>query len=85
MNLTPQQSEQVCLCVLRYCLTECSEGLILAYLRAEGFSGIQKEDVALQIRYLLGKGLLESPPKLVHPENRNWLTTPNGMDYLAQR
>lgn len=87
MNLTAQQREQVRLCILRYCLMPTSVGLICANLRSEGFRGIERRQVELEIRYLADKekGLLAEMEKLVSPENKIWETTARGRDFLAEQ
>lgn len=84
MKLTAEQREQVRLCILRYCLSPTSVGLICANLRSEGFRGIEREQVKLEIRYLKDKALVADEDKLVSPENSLWTTTATGRDYLAQ-
>jgi hypothetical protein len=85
MKLTSEQREQVRLSILRYCLRPTSMGLICAYLRAEGFRGIERVQVELEILYLEDKGLLAEADKLVSPENKIYQTTATGRDYLAQQ
>ena len=87
MKLSPEQTEQVRLCILRYCLapSPISEGLILSYLRAEGFSGLEREQLAMELHYLHGKGLIETAARAVSPENKRWQASAAGMDYLASQ
>lgn len=84
MNLTPEQREQVRLCILRYCLRPTRTGMILQNLRAEGYT-LPRDVVELEIEYLSDpkKGLLTVNHKLVSPENKIWQTTAEGRDTLA--
>ena len=86
MILTPEQREQVRLCILRYCLQPTRVGLIAANLRGEGYS-ISRDQVQREINYLAHpqKDLLAAQQKLISPENAQYETTPNGRDYLAQQ
>ena len=75
--------EQVRLSILRYCLGPIGTGLIIAYLRAEGFRSLKRPEVQIEIDYLCDKKFLVADPKAISPENKIWRTTADGRDYLA--
>jgi len=85
MNLTPSQREQLRLCVLRHCLEPMRAGLLLGYLRSEGFSRLKYVQLDLEIVYLADKQLLTSATGPVSPELKHWRTTAAGRDTLAQQ
>lgn len=85
MNLTPAEREQVRLCLLRYGQTALSVGLMLSYLRAEGFRRMERAVVEIEVQYLIDKGLMENQTKAVSPEMRAYRTTASGRDYLAEQ
>ncbi len=68
--MNPQQREQIRLSLLRYCLLPISARASNPRLspHGDGFTQITAGELELQLRYLAGKGLLESPPKTVSPE-----------------
>ncbi len=83
MNLTPHQTEQVRLSILRYTASPLSLGLIASYLRAEGFAGLGREQVRAEIQYLLDKDLLRVAPKILSPEAALYRISAAGRDLLA--
>lgn len=83
MKLTPPQREQLRLTILRLCLEPMRSGLLLAYLRSEGFARLQPEPLELEIIYLADKQLLTSTNGPVSPELKHWRTTATGRDCLA--
>lgn len=82
MNLTPELREQVRLCILRYCLRSTRTGLVRVSLNGEGFK-LEREEVELELDYLVDKGLIKANDKRISPENKFWQTTADGRDYLA--
>lgn len=52
--------------------------------RCGGFEAITEEVVRGELVYLLDKGLVASPQKLLSPENKLWRITATGTDYLAE-
>lgn len=85
MKLSSQQREQIRLSILRLCLSASTAGLLLSYLRAEGFRGLEDEQLALELVYLEDKKLLTHEAKIISPENKLWRTTAEGRDYLAHQ
>jgi hypothetical protein len=85
MNLTPEQREQLRLSILRICLAPLRPSLLLCYLRSEGFSRLQAEQLEIEITYLSDKQLLTSTNGPVSPELSYWRTTATGRDVLAQQ
>jgi hypothetical protein len=85
MNLTPIQREQLRLAILRLCLDPMRPGLLLAYLRSEGFGRLVVEQLEHEIMYLADKQLLTSAHGPVSPELKHWRTTATGRDALAQQ
>jgi hypothetical protein len=85
MNLTPNQREQLRISILRLCLDPMRPGLLLAYLRAEGFTRLEAEQLEREIIYLADKQLLTSANGPVSPELKHWRTTATGRDTLAQQ
>jgi hypothetical protein len=83
MKLTSSQREQLRLTILRLCLDPLRPVLLLAYLRAEGFTRLQPEQLDLEIVYLSDKQLLTSANGPVSPELKHWRTTATGRDCLA--
>ena len=75
--------EQIRLSILRYCLGPLATGLIVAYLRREGFRAVKRDEAELELAYLADKKLIAAEPKAVSPENKIWRTTADGRDYLA--
>lgn len=84
MQLTNEQREQVRLSILRYGLGSFTVGLSRQYLASEGFKGLSKEEVQLEIDYLEQKGLVRKLSKLISPENRSYSTSAEGRDFLAE-
>lgn len=87
MIITPAIREQIRLSLLRHLEDNPARfGLAVALLRsflaAEGFN-IPVQAVELELEYLQGKGLVESPAKSISPELRAWKITAAGRDHLA--
>jgi hypothetical protein len=53
-------------------------------LTAAGYEPTDTQ-VADELDYLAGKGLVETKDKLISPENLRWKITANGRDYAAQQ
>jgi hypothetical protein len=85
MKLNASQREQLRLTILRLCLDPLRPGLLLAYLRSEGFARLQAEQLDLEMTYLADKQLLTSANGPVSPELKHWRTTAAGRDCLAQQ
>jgi hypothetical protein len=85
MKLNPNQREQLRLTILRLCLDPLRPGLLLYYLRSEGFARLQAEELDLEISYLADKQLLTSANGPVSPELKHWRTSASGRDCLAQQ
>lgn len=84
MILTTEQREQVRLSILRLCLNGATIGLLVSYLRSEGFSKIERDDVEAEIEYLAGKTLLATKAKKIAPGNPQYQTTDDGKKCLGQ-
>jgi len=87
MKLTSAQRKQVRLSLLRYGLGGFTFDLARQYLRSEGFAGIEKEQVKLEVEYLADpqKAHLRKQEDDISPEEALWKTTAKGRDYLAQQ
>jgi len=89
MNLNPQMIEQVILSLLRYGLVAggFSVGLATSYLRSEGFSKIEIDQVEAEINYLCDsqKGFLAPSFNPISPGNRKYSITVKGRDFLAEQ
>lgn len=83
MKLSTEQREQVRLSILRLCLNGTTLGLLVSYLRSEGFSKIDRDDVEQEIEYLMGKNLLEEAAKKIAPGNPFYATTDDGAKCLG--
>jgi hypothetical protein len=84
--MNPWQIEQVRLSLLRY-LAEAApyalgEPLLLQCLKCEGWAEAGAA-LARELEYLQDKGLVETAPKMISPENRAWRVTAAGRDYAA--
>jgi len=82
------QIEQARLSLLRY-LNEAApfglgEPLLLQCLRCEGWTALD-QDLVRELNYLRDKGLVESVPKIISPENSSWRITAGGRDFLARK
>jgi hypothetical protein len=55
------------------------------YARRMGHRGIDDERLLAELDYLAGKGLIESPAKLVSPAMREWRITAAGRDYAEMK
>ena len=86
---TPAQREQIRLGLLRHLEDNparfgLATALLRSFLAAEGFA-LDQPLVELELEYLQGKGLVESPGKAISPELRAWKITAAGRDHLAQQ
>jgi len=57
--------------------------ILAAYLR--GLLTVTEPELLAEVQYLVGKGLLDPAPKLLSPENKAWLVTAMGRDWLAEQ
>ncbi len=85
MKLNSSQREQLRLTVLRLCLDPLRPSLLLCYLRSEGFTRLQAEQLEIEITYLSDKKLITSTNGPVSPELKYWRTTAAGRDCLANQ
>lgn len=84
-----QLSEQLQLTLLRTLrLNETSYAVPSTVLRmmaaAQGHPTLTVPEAEAELRYLEQAGLVEQPPKLLHPENKHWRITKAGRDFLAE-
>lgn len=88
-QMNAQQREQVRLSLLRYCESAdqygLAAGLLLQFVRNEGFRSVTAENLDAEILYLADKGFLSAVIKSISPENRAWRITAAGRDFLAER
>lgn len=56
---------------------------IKVMIKPYGFRDLDRDEVLLEIEYLIGKGLAEAVDKNISPENRQWKITAQGRDHLA--
>lgn len=86
--MSPDQREQLDLSLLRFLENNQTRyGLptqfLLQMARNEGRTELTKAEVEAQLQYLSGKRLVEEALKGIHPENRNWRITSEGIDFVA--
>lgn len=86
--MSAEEREQLRLSLLRFMERNparfgLSVKLLLQMARSEGRPGLGEGEVALEVEYLEGKGLVHAPQKLVSPENAGWKLTAAGRDYAA--
>ena len=83
------QREQLRISVMRYCESAAqfrlSAGLLLQFVRNEGFRSLTSTQLNTEIRYLTDKAFLAAVEKPISPENEAWRITAAGRDYLAQQ
>jgi hypothetical protein len=85
INLPTNLREQLRYTILHNCLHPLCTGLLLCYLRSEGFQRLQPDELQLEILYLADKQLLTSEKGAVSPELKHWRTTAQGRDCLAEQ
>jgi len=56
---------------------------IVSRVRYDGYD-VKEEDVDGEVRYLEGKNLIKEVDKRFSPENRRYVSTPEGTDYLRK-
>lgn len=85
MNST--QLEQIRLSLLRYSDSSgqygLTPGLLLQFIRSEGFRSLTAAQLEAEIAYLADKSFLARLPKSISPENAAWRITAAGRDFLA--
>lgn len=81
--MNPQQTEQIRLAILRYTLSPISLGLITSYLRAEGFTSLDRTQVQAELQYLIDKDLLRIIPNPLSPATPLHRISAQGRDLLA--
>ena len=87
--MSPAEIEIIRLSLLRYCEAAGRSGysmstvLLLASLKAEGFSHLTRPEVESELLYLRDKGLLDKLVRPVSPELSHWRITAAGRDFLA--
>lgn len=86
--MTAEQKEQLSLSLLRFLETNQTRfGLPSRFLwqmaKAEGRMELTAAETEAQLQYLAGKGLVEEALKGIHPENRSWRITSDGIDFVA--
>ncbi len=73
--------------ILVQCVRASRAGIPVSTIiqRAEsaGYEGLTGAEVDQQIRYLEGKNFIREVNKQISPENRRYVGTPEGDDYLA--
>lgn len=84
-TLTPEEREQARLSILRYGARPVGFGIIVQYLRSEGFRTMSRDEVTAELQYLQDKGFMVSEPKPLSPEVKVWRATAAGRDYLAEQ
>ncbi|ODU24542.1 MAG: hypothetical protein ABS95_01755 [Verrucomicrobia bacterium SCN 57-15] len=88
--MTPQQRELLQLAILQVLDADPSRfglGLDAVTLHASafGFPKVTRDQVEVELDYLLDKELVENPGKILEPANRKWKRTAAGRDYLSER
>jgi len=85
MNTT--QREQIRLSLLRYCDSAgqygLASGLLLQFIRSEGFRSLTAAQLEAEIIYLTDKSFLTRVAKSISPENPAWRITATGRDFIA--
>jgi hypothetical protein len=89
-DMEPKQRESLQVAVLRvldanYSRFGLSLDAVTLHAANFGFPRLTREAVEVELEYLLEKGLVESPSKVLEPANRVWKRTASGRDYLAER
>lgn len=87
--MTSTDREQLRLSLLRFLDANPSRfglgtQLLFQHARAEGRPALTVAEVDQELRYLLGKGLIEEKGKMISPENRSWGITAAGRDLYAE-
>jgi len=59
--------------------------IVRMYVRAGGFRQVTEEELAVEVQYLVDKGLLVPMSKTISPENKAWRITAAGQDFLLRR
>lgn len=89
--LTPTQLEQIRLCALRHLDAAASTqfglstGLMLQFIRNEGFRQLDSAGLAAELQYLADKELIVKAQKTISPENCHWRITAKGRDFYAEQ
>jgi len=88
--MNAEQKEQLSLSLLRFLESNQTRfglptQLLLQMARNEGRPDLVKGELEAQLQYLAGKSLVEEALKGVHPENRCWRITSEGVDFVACR
>jgi hypothetical protein len=87
--MTTWQREQIRLSLMRYCEAAqpygLGAGLLLQFIRSEGFRAATAEQLAAELNYLGEKNFLAPVVKPLSPENRVWRITAAGRDFLAEQ
>jgi hypothetical protein len=86
----PEQREVLQVAILRVLDANHSRfGLSLdavtLHVSGYGFPRITRDDVDVELEYLMGKQLVETANKTLEPANRAWKRTAAGRDYLSER
>jgi hypothetical protein len=85
--MTTQQREQIRLSTLRYCEAAdpygLADGLLLQFIRSEGFRAVTAAQLRGELQYLADKSLIATVSKTISPENTAWRVTAAGRDFLA--
>ena len=86
--MNSEDREQIRLTIIRR-LDERRWGVptssIVQMIRWEGFSTVTKEDVEIEIHYLVEKGLVSEVLKSLSPENKEYRITAEGRDFRATK
>ena len=59
-------------------------GVLHFRLKRGGFPELTAEELAVELQYLLDKGLVVETDKRISPENKQYRITAEGRDFLAQ-
>lgn len=85
--MSPAEIERLRLALLHALVAYAPGKLRLPQLKRAAFlaghDDATERDLAAALDYLVGKGLVESPAKLLSPENTQWKATAAGVDYAA--